>query len=121
MSETRQTLSGRPWVYVAGPYTVGRLTVNIRKAIAAAEQILEAGGYPLIPHLDFLWDIVNPKGDWWYDYTLELMRRCDIVYRLPGVSAGADGEEEEARRLGIPITHSISGFRIWKEAVYETR
>jgi hypothetical protein len=51
-----------------------------------------------------LWHAVMPKPpEFWYEYTMELMKRCDVVIRLHGFSEGADREVDMARKLGIEV------------------
>lgn len=72
------------------------------------------------------------NADFWYAYTAEQMRRCDAVLRLPGFSKGGDVEEEEAKRLGIPVFYNMvdlinwinwkrerGGVMPWKEPIIE--
>ena len=61
--------------------------------------------FPVIPHQTGR-DIEH-IGDYqfWIEGTLELMRRCDVVFAIRGWtnSKGAVGEVQEANRLGIPV------------------
>jgi hypothetical protein len=52
--------------------------------------------------------------EYWCEATLELMRRCDVVYAMQGWenSKGARGEVAEANKLGIPVIyHDLAGKR----------
>ncbi len=99
----------KPHIYVAGPYTSPYPIYNMRDALAAADQLLDAGvGHPVVPHLTGFWDFAFPKPyEEWLEIDLESMRACDAVWRIPGVSSGADGEVEVAEQLSIPILHSL--------------
>src|SRR5574343_1730456 len=91
-------------IYVAGPYTKPDPLENTRKAIDAWNTLVEAGAVPIVPHLTLLTHLVYPKSvEFWYEYDLHLLARCDYLLRLPGESAGADREVEFAKRAGIPI------------------
>lgn len=102
-----------PLVYVAGPYAATALRTrdaHIRCARAAAELILAAGGYPVTPHLltggmEDIPGMPQRPDAYYYDATLELMRRCDAVVMIPGwrESRGATAEHAEAQRLGLPV------------------
>lgn len=95
-------------VYIAGPYTDPDPIENTHKAIVVAARILDRGGVPFIPHLSMLWHLVDPRPiEFWYAYDLEILARCDIVFRIPGASTGADAEVVEAERLGIPVVFSM--------------
>lgn len=96
-------------VYVAGPYALPDPVENTHKAIKAADELIELGFIPVVPHLSLLWHIVSPKGaDFWYAYDLEILRRCDALLRLPGESRGADGEVEFCQKWTcIPVFYSV--------------
>jgi hypothetical protein len=95
---------GMYWVYVAGPYTNPDPVENTNKAIKVANRLVACGFTPIIPHLTLAWNLVSPyPAKFWYDYTLQLMFRCDAVYRMKGASVGGDVEVEEARKAGMPV------------------
>ena len=96
------------YVYIAGPYTVGDVALNVRNAILAAEELRWRGYVPSVPHLTHLWHLVCPhEVQFWYDYDLEWLKKCDCLLRLPGESKGADREEAWAERWGMPVYHSM--------------
>ena len=104
----------RIWVYVAGPYT-GDIVQNTRRAILAGEDVAARGFFPVVPHVSMIWDMACPHdAQWWYDYTLELMRRCDAVLRLPGASTGGDNEVAHAKELGIPVFNNMEALVTWR-------
>lgn len=116
-------------VYVASAISIGDLTANIRAAHTAAMALLRAGFVPWVPHGSCFFG--NATVTWrdanynaraafvpqtnpdsiphhaWLAMSLELVRRCDIVLRLPGESKGADLEVELARSLGKPVYYSV--------------
>lgn len=95
-------------VYVAGPYTKPDPVLNTRIAISAGERLLRMGYVPFIPHLTLLWHMQHPhEYQDWLDYDNEWVKLCDAVLRLPGESFGADGEEQLAQGLDIPVYYSI--------------
>jgi hypothetical protein len=78
--------------------------LHVQAARHAGFKIAKLGFYPVMP-------TVNTDGfenirdsDFWYDATLELMRRCDAVYVVDGWqdSKGVIGEIAEAIKLKIP-------------------
>jgi nucleoside 2-deoxyribosyltransferase len=90
--------------YVAGPYTHPDPVENTHNAIRAGMLLREAGYCPVIPHLSLLAHIVCPRPpEFWYEWDLRLMDRCDFMLRLPGESWGADREEEYAAEIGIAV------------------
>lgn len=96
-------------VYVAGPYTAPTprgVKKNISLARHCARAVAEVPGlFPVVPHQ--LGIGIEEVGDYayWIEATLEVMRRCDAVYAIPGweKSKGAVGEVKEAKRLGLPV------------------
>ena len=95
----------RPLLYVAAPYTLPEPVHNLHGVCRVAMEIYERTVWcPIVPHLSLVWQAVTPRGyDHWIEYDLHIMRQCQAVVRLPGHSPGADGEVEEAKRLGIRI------------------
>lgn len=61
-----------PRVYVAGPYSRGDVTENVRAAVRAGDAIAEAGGIPFIPHLSHLWQLICPhEYEFWIAWVRE--------------------------------------------------
>jgi nucleoside 2-deoxyribosyltransferase len=95
-------------VYIAGPYTNGDTVINVRRAIEAAENLWDAGFTPYIPHLTMFWHFMNPHTyEFWLEYDLEWLSKCDILLRLSGESLGADKEVKFAQEKGIPVCYSV--------------
>lgn len=109
-------------VYVAGPYTIGHVGSNVRKAVAEyGDALLEAGLIPCVPHEHHLWDAISPKPyEEWIRYTLAQLSRCDALVRIPGDSRGADGEEAAAMLWGIPRFQSVADVIEWARAGHLT-
>ena len=103
----------KPWIYVAGPYSLGDPVQNTRRALWVADQLAGMGVVPIVPHLSLTWDLVFPKPpSFWYAYTLELLKRCDAIYRVPGKSRGADDEMAYAEQAGkVLITDEAELFK----------
>ena len=100
------------YVYVAGPYTNPDPVINTRNAIEAGNLLVQLGYAPYIPHLTLFWHLVFPHGvDFWYDFDLHWLRKCDALLRLPGESSGADKEEALAEELGIPVFYSVESLQ----------
>lgn len=108
-------LVDRPLVYVAGPYTYGDPVLNTRRAINAAEGLLRNGLVtPVVPHLSMFWHLVHPRDlDWWYDYDVALLARCDALFRLAGESIGADREVAFAAERSIPTFTDAGPLESW--------
>lgn len=101
-------------VYIAGPYTLGDVAVNVRMAIAAGDELLAAGHWPYVPHLTHFWHMLYPR-DWhdWIALDERYLLVCEAMVRLPGVSKGADHEAKLATTYGIPIFGSVESFLDW--------
>jgi len=95
-------------VYVAGPYSVGDQAVNVKTAISVAEELLNLGHTPFVPHLTHFWHMIYPHAyTTWIEYDLEWLEKCDALLRLEGESYGADKEVRFANAYNIPVYYSI--------------
>lgn len=105
----------RPLVYIAAPYSKPDPVANTHKAIRTANELVDAGLVtPHVPHLTHVWHLVTPRPiDFWYEYDLALLRRCDAVLRIDGESTGADGEVAYAEKVGIPVFRSVADLEHW--------
>lgn len=115
----------RPRVYVAGPINgSGRQFDNLRRALDAGTKLMALGIDPFIPHLNLLWSFAQgaevdvPRWQEWDDNWLST---CHALYRLPGESPGSDHEEALARRLGIPVFHSLDAVTSWARHRFRER
>ena len=104
------------FVYIAGPYTKGDVVINVREAIITGDVLRSVGFSPFIPHLTHFWHMLKPHGiQYWYDYDMEWLSKCDALIRLPGESTGADAEEARARKLGIPVFYTADDLLKWRK------
>lgn len=105
-------------VYIAGPYTNPDPLDNTRRAIDAAEALLAVGLVtPVIPHLTALWHLVRPHDlEFWYEYDLAILKRCDALLRLPGPSTGADREVTYAQGIDVPVFDDEESLHAWAHA-----
>lgn len=95
-------------VSVAGPYTHGDTALNVRAAVLAGLQIQQAGHLAFVPHLCHFAHYLVPMGyEAWMAIDLRMLRRCDVLLRLPGHSPGADREVELAKTLGMPMYETV--------------
>lgn len=101
-------------VYVAGPITLGDLTMNVRKGMVIGDWLLNNGFSPFIPHLTHFWHLLFPHEiDRWYAYDKQWLGRCDCLIRLPGESKGADAEVEFAKDRGIKVFRNPEQFALY--------
>ena len=93
-------------IYIASPYTKGDVAANVAVQIDAAHRILDMGHCPVAPLLSHYLHIYRqrPYEDW-MQMDLALIPKMDVVLRLPGESAGADGEVDKARECDIAVAY----------------
>ena len=98
-------------VYVAGPYTLGDRSENVRKAVEMATQLLDAGHEPWCPILSHFWDLMYPRP-WedWMRIDLAWLRVAEAVVWRSGESVGTDEERALSKELGIPSYNSVEAF-----------
>jgi len=100
-------------VYVAGPYTLGDVAVNVRNAIIAADVLANHGFAPFVPHLSHFWHMHRPRSyAEWLAIDFAFLLSCDLVLRLPGESPGADLEVKTAQERNIPVYFDIDTLLI---------
>lgn len=96
-------------VYIASPYTIGDVAVNVRESLLVADELVELGFAPYAPLLTHFWHFLSPKSyDTWMKMDREWIMRCDFLLRLPGDSGGADSEVGFALEHDIPVVDSIN-------------
>lgn len=96
------------YVYIAAPYTKGDVVVNVRNAIAAADELTRFRFIPYVPHLSHFWHFLFPRNiDFWYKFDLAWLDKCDCLVRLEGESVGADNEVKYAIEKGIPVYYGV--------------
>lgn len=95
----------RSTLYIAGPYTHPDPVENTHRACRVATIVYEQTDWvPYVPHVSLVHHLVTPRPpEWWYEFDLHHLAKCDGIVRLPGESHGADREMEVARSLGIRI------------------
>jgi hypothetical protein len=100
------------YIYIAGPYSSGDTVLNVRNAVLAAEELIKLELIPYIPHLTMFWHIITPHDyEFWLNYDLNWLNKCDGLLRLPGASSGADKEVEYAQNIRIPVYYSIEELK----------
>lgn len=95
-------------VYIASPYTLGDVAVNVKAQMDCADALIERGYAPFVPLLSHFLHMANPRPyETWTALDDAWIPDCDYLLRLPGASKGADREEELARSLQIPVVYAI--------------
>jgi hypothetical protein len=120
-------------ILIAGPYRSGTngdpqaMTANLARLEAAARPVFAAGHLPVIGEWTAL-PVLSSAGagptdpladEVLYPTAERLLARCDALLRLPGESAGADGDVVTARRRGLPVYHDVT--EIPRRVAQETR
>jgi hypothetical protein len=105
----------KPFIYIAGPITMGAYCVNVRNGVDAHKKIIDMGGVPFTPMLDMIYALVYPETTWeqFLEYDFQVIMRCDAMFRLPGTSKGADQEEKFAKEHGIPFFTDWDRLAMW--------
>ena len=95
-------------VYIASPYTLGDVAVNVKIQMDAADILMNEGFAPFVPLYSHFQHMAHPRPyrDW-IILDLEWVKTCDCLLRLPGKSSGADGEVRYAKELEKPVFYSI--------------
>ena len=96
-------------VYLASAYTVGDTALNVRRQMEVASHLINLGYAPYTPLLSHFLHLFEPKSyPVWLALDMEWLPVCDCLLRLGGPpSTGADAEEAEARRRGMPVFRSV--------------
>lgn len=117
---------GRPWVYIASPYTHGDQALNTRFQLRMWDALLDIGVVPIAPLWSHFQSLHNPRPyrDW-IEYDNELITRCDVCLRLTATdettgyrqnaSSGADAEVRLFERLGKPVFFEFYDLLKWLE------
>lgn len=94
-------------VYISSPYTLGDVAKNVKVQMDAAHRIMDLGHCPIWPLASHFLHIdrARPVRDW-MEVDIELVKRSDVVLRLPGESAGADEEVMEALKADVPVCYT---------------
>jgi len=105
-------------IYIASPYTVGDVAVNVKAQLDAAAKLIDVGFAPFVPLYSHFQHMAHPRPyHVWTSLDNEWVPVCDCVLRLPGESKGADAEVELAKSLNLPIYYSVEEAI---EAYFET-
>lgn len=105
-------------IYVAGKFTAPnswQRARNVRAAETVGFAVAQAGAMPLIPHANTAHFDGTCSPEFWYEGTLELLRRCDAVMLVAEWedSKGVKAELEEARARNMPIFARIDQLMDW--------
>ncbi len=102
-------------IYIAAPLLGAEggesMLGNVHAAMLMAHELMDHGFVPFCPHLGVHLALVAPRPrEDWLTWGLEWVKACAALYRMPGLSEGADAEVEEAERFEIPVFGDLSGL-----------
>ncbi len=99
-------------VYIASPYTIGDVAVNVKVQLDMYDQLMTLGYAPFAPLYSHFQHMAHPRPyQDWIKIDLVWVEACDCVLRLPGESKGADGEADYARALNKPVFYSLEELK----------
>ena len=116
-------LTPKPMIYVAGPMALDPLGC-VRNVTPVFDELLKAGFTPFLPQLFMVMEIVQPCDyEAMLAYDFEVIKRSDVLLRLPGESKGADREVAFAHTHATPVftwPEERLELRIWADAWAES-
>jgi hypothetical protein len=102
-------------IFISGPYTLGDVAQNVKKAMDAANELINKGYAPFCPHLTHFLHMNNFQPyEKWLAIDIAYLKVCDCLLRLPGESKGADAEVKMAIDLGIPVYYDLKEIQVLK-------
>ena len=109
-------------IYLCGPYTKPDPVENTRNAILLGQRLRdEFGVITLTPHFLLAEHLISPRPyDYWLSVGVDMLSRCDALFRIEGESLGADLEEQYAKKMNMPVFHDEVTLSAWVEKTYES-
>lgn len=109
-------------IYIAGPFrapTPWLVEQNVRRVEEWGLKVAELGAMPLMPHANTRFFNGLLTDQFWIDGTLELLKRCDACFLIPGweKSTGARGERDWCFEHDRPAFEDLRALAVWMKAV----
>jgi len=105
-------------VYIASPYTIGDVAVNVATNLRMASDLISLGYCPFAPLLSHFQHMMFPQEyEIWLNLDFEWIKVCDCLLRLEGESNGADKEVEYAKSIKLPVFYSLEELRSCLEMI----
>lgn len=102
-------------VYIASPYTLGDVAVNVKVQLDAVDELMNLGFAPYAPLYSHFQHMAHPRPYTdWVEIDFVWVEVCDCLLRLPGESKGADDEVKLALELGKPVFYTIKDLVEYK-------
>lgn len=98
-------------VFIAAPYSTPSMSENVHRSAHEFDWMMKTLGDKVIPVslvvASHMHDLIFPKDyDLWLEHCIDMLKKCDIMYVIPGKSSGKEKEIEVAKSLGMPILYS---------------
>lgn len=98
-------------VYIASPYTLGDVAVNVKLQLDTVDELMNLGFAPFAPLYSHFQHMAHPRPYTdWIEIDKVWVLACDCVLRLGGESKGADGEVNIAIANGMPVFYDIESL-----------
>ena len=95
-------------VYIASPYTIGDIAVNVKNQLDTADKLISYGFAPFCPLYSHFQHMAHPRPyEDWIKLDNIWVLKCDILLRLRGESKGADDEVRLAKAHNIPVFYGL--------------
>lgn len=112
-------------VYIAGAMSADNILTmleNIHRGIKMGSEVMKNGFAPFVPHFDIFFKIQNGVDfnvpmQYYYDYTMEFLTRCDcvLVCEKSENSIGTQAEIKKAKELNIPVYYSLEELMLGEQ------
>ena len=104
-----------PHVYILSAWEEPDDNHWLGRSIDVAESLYLSGNcIPVVPDLILAWHLKYPRElEFWLEYRVQLMSRCDVVLCVGSDSDYAKGELSEALRIGIPLFYTGEDLQNW--------
>ncbi len=104
------------YIYIAGPIGKDEHQAKMEAAIDVAEKLRRALLYPFVPHLMIPWGAIHEHHyECWMRLDFAWIKRCDALFRMEGVSPGADREVAFAKNIGLPVFYIVEHAIEWAQ------
>lgn len=108
MKNDIEKLKSKIKVYIASPYTLGDVAINVKTQMDMADKLLDLGFIPFTPEYLHFQHMMHPRSyEEWMEYDKVWVLTCNCLLRLEGKSSGADEEVSMAKQAGIPVFYSV--------------
>lgn len=104
-------VTSKAMVFIGSPFSQPSVTHNVNRAAMEYDWLWQTHKDRVIPVSMVVssayQDMIVPRGyDEWLDLCIDMMKRCDIYYALPGKSSGMEKEIAICNVMGIPVVRS---------------